>query len=528
MQKVLSVNLLITALIFLISLSGTNCFASNLSVSNVTIGSRNPSAKTLTAQFDLSWDNSWKTKINHDAVWVTVRLHASGSTPTSKVLCPLTTSGINPIGLSVGTSANIEAYVPNDKLGVFFRLSDYGIQPAVESQSVQLEIDFDACGFDADDSVYLSVFALEMVYVPQGAFHVGDYSNSVASLSQGSGDTDPWNITSSSALSISNPTLDGFRYSSAGLTGEDASGSAFSISASFPKGFDAFYVMKYEITEGQWVEFLNSLPTAAARSNHDLTDGAHKNSDAVRSRNTVSCSGSPLSCSTQRPYRAVGYLSWMNLAAFLDWAALRPMTELEFEKASRGPVMSTEGEYVWGSTDITQANDLSVGDEAGNESVITVGANAHYGNASLSGGDSIYGAEYAMGALRSGIFAGESSDRISAGGSYYGVMELSGNVWERIVTIGNDDGRNFMGTHGDGLLSTETGFAGYANQLDWPGIDSVTSRGVTGAAGSGLRGGSYATGASTLGISDRSKAADGNISATADAGGRGVRSDDAN
>ena len=43
------------------------------------------------------------------------------------------------------------------------------------------------------------------------------------------------------------------------------------------------------------------------------------------------------------------FLSWMDLAAYLDWAALRPMTELEFEKICRGPNPPIAGEYVWGT-----------------------------------------------------------------------------------------------------------------------------------------------------------------------------------
>ena len=528
MRNLFLVNLQIPSILFILLFCGSDALASNLSVSNVAIASRNPSTKKLTATFDLTWENAWKTKINHDAVLVTLRLHKAGANPVAKKLCPLSASGLNPAGTGTGTSPNIEVYVPADKAGAFFRLSDYGIRPDVVSQGVQLEIDYEACGFAADDSVYLSVLGLEMVYIPKGAFYAGDYGTSTAVLTEGSADTDPWHLTSAGPLSVSNPTMDGYRYSAVGHAGEDASGSAFSVPAAFPNGYKAFYVMKYELTEGQWVEFLNSLPSAAARAHHDLTDNNHKNSDAVRARNTVSCSGSPVTCSTQRPYRAAGYLSWMDLAAFLDWAALRPMTELEYEKASRGPVVPEEGEFPWGDQTITAANTVTTGDEGGAERVLTTGANAHFGSAVISGGDSVYGAEYAYGPLRQGIFAGSESTRVSAGASYYGVMELSGNVWERTVTIGNASGRNFAGTHGDGMLSTASGFEGYANQSDWPGINPTPARGVDGADGSGYRGGSFAASQGTLRVSDRSRAAETNTAASSDSGGRGVRTDDAN
>ena len=126
--------------------------------------------------------------------------------------------------------------------------------------------------------------------------------------------------------------------------------------------------MKYGINEGQWVQFVNSLP-AAARVNRDLSDNNHKNSTNVVNRNTISCSGTPLLCSTQRPSRAVSYLSWMDLAAFLDWDALRPMTELEFEKMSRGPLVANAGEYIWGNQTITAATTISGTTEDGTETI---------------------------------------------------------------------------------------------------------------------------------------------------------------
>ena len=282
--------------------------------------------------------------------------------------------------------------------------------------------------------------------------------------------------------------------------------------------------MKYELTEGQWVEFINGLPSAAARANHDLTDSSHKNTDTVTARNNISCSGTPLTCSTSRPYRPVSYLTWMDLAAFLDWAALRPMTELEFEKMARGPQLPVSGEYAWGdATNLVAVAAISGIDEDGTEEVTTSGANASYNNVTLSGGDAVNGGGHTQGPLRNGIFATTFSDRISSGGGYYGVMELSGNLKERVVTIGNATGRAFTGSHGDGVLTTTTGFEGMATNVDWPGIDGQVERGVTGAAGSGFRGGSWADSSSLIRVSDRSEAAKADASSASTYGGRGVR-----
>ena len=203
------------------------------------------------------------------------------------------------------------------------------------------------------------------------------------------------------------------------------------------------------------------------------------------------------------------------------------MTELEFEKVARGPLLPVSGEFAWGTTTITAAAALSGSSEDGSETVTTTGANAHYNNTILTGGDAGNGAQYAIGPLRVGIFAADASGRESAGAGYYGVMELSGNVWERVVTIGNATGRLFDGGHGDGALSSTSGYEGNADVSTWPGMDATASRGVTGAAGSGFRGGSWSDEIiGRLSISDRNDAANTDAAAYNNAGGRGVRTDD--
>ena len=323
-------------------------YANNLSVTNVTLGTRDPNAKTVVVTFNVSWQNSWRNKINYDAAWLTVRLNNSQVTPTNAILCQITATGLNPAGTSAGNGSNLQIYVPQDATGAFLQPSSTGFVGNINTQNVQLTVNYKNCGFSDTDQIYASVFGLEMVFIPQGSFYAGDYNTSTASLNSGSADATPWNITSENPIPVTNATSGGYQYVSAGNPGEFATGSSFTVPAAFPKGYNAFYAMKYEINEGQWVQFFNSLP-AAARINRDLADNNHKNSQNVLYRNTISCSGTPLLCSTQRPSRALSYISWMDLAAFLDWDALRPMTELEFEKMSRGPLLPNAGEYIWGN-----------------------------------------------------------------------------------------------------------------------------------------------------------------------------------
>ncbi|MBU1854058.1 MAG: hypothetical protein KJ957_08490, partial [Candidatus Omnitrophica bacterium] len=519
---------LIASVLISLTISVTESFSNNLSIANVSLEERNPSSNSVTVEFDISWDNSWQTKINHDAVWVTVRLYDPAVVPTDKKLCQMKESGTNPTGTLIDPDSGLEIVIPQDKMGAFIRLDSYGKKNTAEVSDVELTIDYASCGLDDSDSASVSVLGIEMVYVPEGSFYVGDNDTSTASLDQGSADPDPWFISSESAVSVTNPASDGYRYVSAGNSGENSTGSSFTIPATYPKGYGAFYAMKYEINEEQWVAFVNSLPSAAARANRDITNASHKNSDSVINRNTISCSGSSVTCSTQRPARAVSYLTWMDLAAFLDWAALRPMTELEYEKMSRGPVFPIEGEYAWGATNIISATAVSSGDENGTELSTNSGANAHYGTVTLTGGDSVNGSGYDQGPLRIGIFATSSSDRVSSGAGYYGVLDLSGNLSERVVTIGNDTGRSFTESHGDGVLSTDSGYEGNATNADWPGVNALSSRGVTSAEGSGFKGGAWNSTSSSLRISDRSDAANASAIAAGNAGGRGVRSYDSN
>ncbi len=201
----------------------------------------------------------------------------------------------------------------------------------------------------------------------------------------------------------------------------------------------------------------------------------------------------------------MNYMSWADLTALLDWSGLRPMSELEFEKAGRGsrgvssPIAAVSGEYAWGSTSITGATSITnsgTSNERGQS-----GSNIAYNN----NGN-------VQGPLRVGSFAAGVNTRVASGAGFYGVMELSGNVWERAVTVGNSTGRAYEGRyHGDGVLDTN----GNSNTTNWPGTNAV---------GAGFRGGAWSSGASYARLSDRGLAAYTVTFRNNNRGGRGVRS----
>ncbi len=115
------------------------------------------------------------------------------------------------------------------------------------------------------------------------------------------------------------------------------------------------------------------------------------------------------------------------------------------------------------------------------------------------------------GPLRCGAFAASSVNhsRVETGATYYGIMEMSGNVVEFVVNNYHVAGRSFTGLHGDGSLTVE----GDANVDHWPGINGntvesvanpvYTTVGVTEFAGLDERGGSFVTNNGYITISRR-------------------------
>ena len=149
--------------------------ANNLTVRNVQMGPRDPSSKTLSVLFDVAWENSWRNKINHDAVWLTVRLHDTQAAVTDRRLCQMPAVGLSPAGTSSGTTSGLEVYVAQDKTGAFLRRSQNSEIGSIATQSVKLTVDYSSCGFTESSQIGVTVFGLEMVLVPQGSFYAGDF-----------------------------------------------------------------------------------------------------------------------------------------------------------------------------------------------------------------------------------------------------------------------------------------------------------------------------------------------------------------
>ena len=486
-------------------------FANHLILSEADIKDVSAASKTVTVTFKVCWENSWRDAVNYDAVWVFLKYSTDSGTTWNPATMAL--SGKNPSGFSTGSGTPVEIIVPADMKGCFIQRAQSSVGNTQVSDA-EILWDYGSDGLtdtQAFSQVSLKIFGIEMVYIPQGSFFAGDNGASTASLKRGYSDANPWLITSESEIPVTNAARDGYFYTSGGNVNEDPTGNNFVIPYNFPKGYNGFYLMKYEITEGQWVDFFNAL-TPAQKAARNITNGSGKNSQGTVDRNTISWPGGSQDAVTLRPDRGCGFLSWMDGCAYADWAALRPMTELEYEKACRGTnVAPTGGEYAWGNLSAVAITNVS-GIEDGTETSGTPSAVSNFGNSNFNGGDD------SQGPVRAGIFATSVSTRTSSGGGYYGNMELSGNLAEHCVTIGNDSGRLFSGTEGDGFLSAN----GNATNADWPGFNGGE---VTSALGSGLRGGSWFEGAPRMRVSDRSLAALNDASRLSRYGFRAARSE---
>ena len=529
-----------------LSLISVPAFANGLSITNPELVDNVPASDTSDFEFDITWNNSWRDNENYDAVWVFVKYCTSGCTAVDGSAvwshATLKTSGTNPSGVSRGSGTLIDVVVGQDKKGAFIQRTGGGIG-TVTTTNISLVWDYATDGVSDATAVatttYIKVFGIEMVYIPEGGFWLGDAADgtaltTVANFEYGGAATSLPGIVSSEGLLNFGTTATTFYYNTEQNANDGASGVIFSLPAVFPKGFQAFYMMKYEITEGQWIDFFNTLSPANAQTNRDITNNTNggKNSDyaTVANRNTIAWTAGGLATSA-KPDRAMGYLGWPDLAAYLDWAAIRPMTELEFEKAARGPTYPVATEYAWGSTAAT--NCAAAGQGAtldGTETCSTGSSNITAANITFSGSSNA--ADNTTGPTRVGLYAKSTSvTRVDSGASYYGVMDLSGNVYEMVVTVGEVAGRTFAGTNGDGTLVTGSGSALYDGNAtnDWPGISTTLSQGISVAAaasGAGVRGGAYSIALATpseLRVSNRANANIRPVGRMATRGGRGVR-----
>jgi len=275
----------------------------------------------------------------------------------------------------------------------------------------------------------VKVFAISMVRVPSGSYVYN---------AGGIGGTD-WN-------NIAGPkTVD------SALSDDLPSGAP----VGWPNGYNGFYMGRYELTQGQYADFLNTIPSAQAATRYEPT--------VAYGHNMTNAGVYPNKYAAVDPNAAKNYLSYADAWSYFSWSGLRPPTEMEFEKAGRDISGGSDARtYPWGNT----APDL-VTYTPPNETGTCIKRYLNYNN--TAGCTKVLD----VGRYMSGDVYRTAAE---TGASPWGIADLAGNVWEFNI----NSSWLFVPLNGDGTLNLP---------VSWP---------VPGAATAGLRGGSWA-GSATYG-----------------------------
>jgi formylglycine-generating enzyme required for sulfatase activity len=396
--------------------------ANNISVTNVSLQNQSAANATVEVKFDVTWDNTYSgTDANsasfYDRAWIFVK-YSVGGAPSATVgwkHATLTSGGtITPTSdgkgaiVNIGTNQTVKWYYGTD-------------------------------GVAGNATVRVRVCAIEVVYIPTGQFIYN---------AGGAGGSTYNNYGGGSQSTVSATT-----------------NVPTGASTGWPNGYSAFWIAKYEVSQGQYVDFLNMI-TQAHATIRAYTSAANGNTISYTSGNDY---GSRYATTT--PNRACNFLSWDDVTGYdttntapgyAAWCAMRPMTEMEFEKAARGGG-TTAYTYPWGnSTPSTETYTVDSGTHTKYY--------ANYNNA--SGAKPINVGHYLSGDV--------VRTDAETGASPYGVTDMGGNNWEHLINCA----ATTTPANGDGTTTTPA---------SWPAASS----------GKGIRGGSWSNSSAVLRVSDR-------------------------
>lgn len=400
--------------------------------------------RTSWCVFTIEWDNSWRNEKNYDAAWVFMKFTRPGTSARHAFVLK---NGVKIVTDQTVTNHKYDIKISDDQTGFFIYPGEK--QRGKVRLTLRVDIDILKTGnLPSTTGVTLNTYGIEMVNIPGGKFYVGEQDSASSRRFHALFNSDN-DGNHKGVFEIAKEEDEivvgkgGLYYLSTEINYQgDMKGT---LSTSFPKGVKSFFCMKYELTQGQYAGFLNAISPQqnTARSNiggsmYYVQRGSIKFTDGRYI--------------AEYPFRPCNFISWDDAMAFADWACLRPMTELEFTKASRGTEKPIANQFPWGTSSkekIQRIVDLN--------------------------GDLIF----SMGADESQL---NDNNREIFGASYYWVMDLAGSLWERVITIGDEKGRSFTGLHGDGTIS----YYGTADVQNWPLGNEETG-------GFGFRGGGFYT-----------------------------------
>ena len=295
-------------------------------------------------------------------------------------------------------------------------------------------------------SAIVKVFAISMVKIPTGRFIYN------AGAAGGSGFKNYGN--GSQATVVDAGPTSGIGNGTNGLPTDALPG--------WPNGYNSFYIGRYEITQGQYADFLNTLPSGQASSLHYGT--------VANGHNMTNSGTYPNKYVAVDPNAAKNFLSFDDGWRYLSWAGLRPPTEMEFEKAGRD--LSPDARiYPWGSTPVPDLVTYTPPSESGT----CIKKFLNYNN--TTGCTKVLD----VGRYMSGDVYRTPAE---TGASPWGIADLAGNVWE--LSINSSWATVPLNGNGTPTLPAS-----------WP---------VPGAATAGTRGGGWLTDATLVRVSGRGNA----------------------
>lgn len=413
-------------------------WSSGLNISNVSF---NESTSELS--FTVEWEHSWRTDFdNYDGAYIFVKYKPNSSSWQHADIATASITG------------NLLRTITSDSKGILLRGSNSNT-----SRSANLTVTFSGLLGNYYD---FRVFGMEMVHIPTNVdYYVGD-GVSAGRIHDGGDDSMPFLMTH--ALS------QGELICGSSPGSFDCSLSCVNVPADFPKGQEDVYVMKYHVTQQQYVDFLNTLTRTQQDSmtNEDLS-GTTVANVFIMSESTTPAFGNGVSCDSDigngpitfycdRNYAnppnslddsqnsSMNCLTYKMVLAYLDWAAMRPISYLEYEKMCRGPLYPVALEKSWGSAEFTYS-----------------GTVLNYGTAQETLADPFSSPGHVNSTANRVGYSVPSTGgtRPVSQASYYGVIGLGNNNSDLLV--GKTGTSLLMNQYGDGLLST----TGKANVSSW-------------------------------------------------------------
>ncbi len=456
------ISLLTATLLFA---TGT-ALANNVQVTNVEIVSQDAALDQYVIEFDLFWENSWRVSDgpqNWDATWVFLKFTRHNQHDWHHGEWYRASDDAAADGHVFPAIARVQ--IPEDRKGAFIHRAQDGIGNFV-LEGVQMIWDYSGEDLQDDAVLDISVHAIEMVYIPEGPFYLGDNGSYPNSFQVAGFNGQPFYVDSEDEAI----TLGGSNSSNLGngvLVGDDPATiidnfdelNTANLPADWPMGYHAMYVMKYEVTKAMYSEFFFTLTL--------------EQNDEMFPDNCQVDNGGSYYLEFEDPYKPIACLTWAQIAAYLDWSGLRPLSETEYEKACRGPLDPVPNEYAWGTNGwygaFHNANDLIRENEGEANEIIIDGVAEDAPNAAYV---SVYGNTDHH--VRVGIFAAsvQNPTRLNTGATYYGLMEMTGNAEEAVISLSRSDTRDFSGLHGDGEVAG-SGNASISVLQDWAFVNAV-------------------------------------------------------